>query len=228
MSSETTINALVFAETALAVPQMLVELFNDNRERPRIQATTYHTREALIKIYKERGDATQTALPVLAAKNSAIGPLEEGWVSPFILKHDGVNLAVDENGYTYKFTGKQVLMQYSVTLFTNDFNDVIDVAARALLFKPEISFELTIPPGIRFINRVTIDPNLSIPELNAQPDITKFEFEFAMQIISCVGEIKRFAPLKEVVIGGGPVVENSAGKIIATMGEFNKTIEVEE
>jgi len=228
MTNKSRVNALVFREAASAVPGIVDKLFNDDPKRPKIKATNINGRETVRKIFKERGNNTQTMLPIIGCKLVQLGAMEEGGVNQFALKKSGAVLGQADGGDVYVFYGKQVMMQYQLTMFTNNYDDIIKVAADSLMMASEMSIELTIDPGIIFPCRVSFDQAaFSIPDISQEGEIPRFEFELpGMAVRSYVGYIDTRAALKTISTSGGPIqIDESGRKIVLDRTVFDRDIE---
>lgn len=216
-----TFEAPVFLRTAEDVAKVIEELFNDSSSKtPKIKAVLIQQREMVRKAFTERGTGTQSLLPLLAIKLTSIGLMQDGALNTFVLDKDGIDIAVDLDGNKYFFSGRQVIMTFSVTLFAYDYKTVLGFIYHAMMLRPQLHFYQTLEPGIKFPNVVAIDSsNFSVPEMNQESEITPFEFEFSMTISSYSGRISLVPKSKEVRVSGGPMMEVD-GKKIALMGEL--------
>jgi len=213
----TVINAPVFLRAAEDIALVVEQLFNhpEKKSKPQLKAVIQNSREAIRKAYVERGTGTQVLLPLIGIKATSIGIQQESQLNAFVLKEIGKAIAQDEEGNTYFFRGRQVELQFSLTLFTHSFKDVLEFIHDALLLKAELHYYSTIEPGIKFPNLVYIDTSsFAVPEMQPESEIAPFEFEFTMRIFSYSGIIEVVPRTKDVQVGGGLVVMVDGKKVL--------------
>ena len=213
----TVINAPVFLRAAEDIALVVEKLFNhpEKKSKPQIKAVIQNSREGVRKAFVERGTGTQALLPLIAIKATSIGLQQESQLNSYVLKEIGRAIAEDEEGNTYYFRGRQVELQFSLTLFTHAFKDVLEFIHDALLLKSELHYYSTIEPGIQFPNLVYIDTSsFAVPEMQPEAEIAPFEFEFTMRIFSYSGVLELVPRTTDVKVGGGLVVIVDGKKVL--------------
>lgn len=211
------INAPVFLRAAEDISLVVEKLFNhpEKKSKPQIKAVIQNSRDAVRKAYTERGTGTQTLMPLIAIKPTSIGVQQENQYNSFVLKEIGKAIAEDSDGNTYYFRGRQVELQFSLTLFTHSFAGVLEFIHDAMLLKSELHYYSTIEPGIKFPNLVYIDTSaFTVPEMQAESEIAPFEFEFTMRVFSYSGVIELVPRAKTVNVGGGLIVVVDGKKVL--------------
>lgn len=207
----------VFRIALEKLPIVFDKYFNNDDNNVTIKTLIYDSRNVIQKYFHERGDSTARVLPLLGIKVISIDKRVDGALNSFVLRTEGQRVAQDIDGNNLYFRGREVTVNFNLTLFTNNEADIYDVISTILNYPQRRHFSLKADPGVRFPTTVALDDDsLQIPEFNPEGDITSYEFEIIGRMLSYTGEIISIPPVRTIDIGGGTLVQTPDANIVTT------------